>query len=39
MFDGPGPSHENPGCPEIVLWDLLLGIDRVLLDKNGLLDC
>ena len=32
MLGHPGLSHENPGCPEIVLWDLLLEIGVVLLD-------
>ena len=35
MLGGPGSSLENPGCPEIVLWDVLLELDLVLLDKIG----
>ena len=35
MLGGPGSSHMNPGCPEIVLWDVLLELDLVLLDKIG----
>ena len=35
MVGGPGSSYENPGCPEIVLWDVLLEIGVVLLDKIG----
>ena len=42
MLGGPGSSREKPGCPEIVLWDVLLELDLVLLDKIrvvGLLKC
>ena len=35
MVGGPGWSQVNPGCPEIVLWDVLLKIRVVLLDKIG----
>ena len=35
MIGGPDLSHINPGCPEIVLWDVLLEIGVVLLDKIG----
>ena len=35
MLCGFGLSQEKPGCPEIVLWDVLLEFDLVLLDKIG----
>ena len=35
MVGGPGLSHEKPGCPEIMLWDVLLELVYVLLDKIG----
>ena len=35
MLAGPGLSRKNPGCPEIVLWDVLLEMDLVLLDEIG----
>ena len=42
MSCGPGWSREKLGCPEIVLWHVLLGLGLVLLDKIrvvGLLKC
>ena len=39
MLGGPGWSQLNPGCPEIVLWDVLLELDLVLLDELVLMDC
>ena len=35
MLCGSGSSRKNPGCPEIVLWDVLLEIGIVLLDEIG----
>ena len=35
MLAGPGLSRKNPGCPEIVLWDVLLEVGVMLLDKIG----
>ena len=34
MSGDPGWSREKPGCPKIVLWDVLLELDLVLLDKR-----
>ena len=35
MVSGPGASHINPECPEIVLWDVLWELGVVWLDKIG----
>ena len=35
MVGGPGSSQINLGCPDNVLWDVLLEIGVVLLDKFG----
>ena len=35
MVGGPCLSHEKPGCSEIVLWDMLLEIGVLFLDKIG----
>jgi len=35
MLGGPGSSRQNPGCPVVVLLDVLLDLGVVLLDKIG----
>ena len=34
MSGDPGWSREKPGCPKIVLWDVLLELDLVLLELD-----